>query len=102
MKTVELITDRDCPNVEEARTQLRRALAALDLPVEWQEWDRASPDAPPHALRYGSPTVLVNGRDVAGDGSEADANCCRVYIEADGGLRGTPSAETIKAALLAD
>ncbi len=102
MKTVELITDPDCPNVEATRTQLRRALAALDLPVEWEEWDRASPDAPAHALRYGSPTVLVNGRDVVGDGTEADANCCRVYTDADGGLQGTPSVEAIKAALLRD
>ena len=102
MTAVELITDPDCPHVEAARTQLRRALAALDLPAEWQEWDRARPDAPAHALRYGSPTVLVNGRDVAGDGTEADANCCRVYPSADGGVQGTPSVEAITAALLRD
>ncbi len=99
MKTIELIIDRDCPNVDGARAELRRALAELELPLEWQEWDRESPDAPAHARKYGSPTVLVDGRDVAGDNTEADANCCRVYVQADGRFRGAPSADMIRAAL---
>ena len=100
MKTIELIIDRDCPNVDGARAELRRALAGLELPLEWQEWDRESPDAPAHARKYGSPTVLVDGRDVAGDNTEGDANCCRVYAQADGRLRGAPSADLIRAALI--
>ncbi len=100
MKTIELIIDRDCPNVVDARAALRRALAELELPLEWQEWDRESPDAPAHARNYGSPTVLVNGRDVAGDNTEGDANCCRVYMQNDDGFRGAPSADMIRAALI--
>ncbi len=100
MKTIELITDRDCPNVVDARAELRRALAELALPLEWQEWDRESPDAPAHARNYGSPTVLVDGRDVAGDNTEGDANCCRVYVQADGRFSGVPSADLIRAALI--
>ena len=100
MKTIELIIDRDCPNVVDARVELRRALADLALPLEWQEWDRENPDAPAHARHYGSPTVLVDGRDVAGDNTEADANCCRVYAQADGRFRGAPSADMIRAALI--
>ncbi len=100
MKTIELIIDRDCPNVVDARAELRRALAELQLPLEWQEWDRESPDAPAHARNYGSPTVLVDGRDVAGDNTEGDANCCRVYAQADGRFRGAPSAYMIRAALI--
>ena len=99
MKTIELIIDRDCPNVVDARAELRRALAELELPLEWQEWDRENPDAPAHARKYGSPTVLVDGRDVAGDNTEADANCCRVYVQTDGRFRGAPSADMIRAAL---
>ncbi len=99
MKTIELIIDRDGPNVVDARAALRRALAELELPLEWQEWDRESPDAPAHARKYGSPTVLVDGRDVAGDDTEGDANCCRVYAQADGRFRGAPSADMIRAAL---
>ncbi len=100
MKTIELIIDRDCPNVVDARAELRRALAELALPLEWQEWDRENPDAPAHARNYGSPPVLVDGRDVAGDNTEGDANCCRVYAQADGRLCGAPSADLIRAALI--
>ena len=63
MKTIELIIDRDCPNVVDAREELRRALAELELPLEWQEWDR-------------------------------------VYVDPDSGVRGAPSADMIRAALI--
>ena len=65
-----------------------------------KQWDRESPDAPAHGRNYGSPTVLVDGRDVAGDNTEVDANSCRVYVNADGGFRGSPSADMIRAALI--
>ena len=100
MKTIELVIDRDCPNVVGARAELRRALTDLELPLEWQEWDREDPEAPAHARNYGSPTVLVYGHDVSGDNTEGDANCCRVYVQADGRFHGVPSADMIKAALL--
>ena len=102
MKIVELIIDRGCPNVEAARAELRRALSDLELPLRWQEWDRESAEAPSYAREYGSPTVLVDGRDVVGDGTEADANCCRVYLGGDGRIRGAPSAEEIRDALVRD
>ncbi len=98
MKTIELIYDRGCPHVEDARAALQRALGDLDLPLEWQEWDREAPEAPPHARNYGSPTVLVDGRDVSGGGAETASNCCRVYHEA-GRLQWAPSMELIRAAL---
>ena len=98
-RTVELVYDQDCPNVEAARSQLRRALEELALPLEWQEWDRNVPDAPAYVGLYGSPTILVDGRDVAGEGTEAESNCCRVYVDADGSFRGVPSVESIRAAL---
>lgn len=102
VKTVELIIDRGCPNVEVARAELRRALSDLELPLQWQEWDRESAEAPTYAREYGSPTVLVDGRDVVGEGTEADANCCRVYVGRDGRIRGAPSAEEIRDALVRD
>lgn len=95
---VELVTANDCPNVDGARAQLRRALADAGFQPEWEEWDRDNPKAPDYVRRYGSPTVLVNGHDVAGEGTQAAANCCRVY-ETDEGVRGVPSVELIVAAL---
>jgi mercuric ion transport protein len=90
---VELIFDATCPNVEAARAQLREALARARCPITWTEWNREADDAPPYARRYASPTVLVDGHDVAGGGTlEAGGSGCRVV---------TPSAQAILAALRA-
>lgn len=97
--TIELVYDSDCPNVERARAQLRQALLELGEEAVWQEWERGSARAPTYVRRYGSPTVLVDGRDVAGDGTESDENCCRVYVGSDGRLVGVPSVEAIQASL---
>jgi hypothetical protein len=87
---VELIFDRTCPNVETARSALREALARAGRPVTWTEWDRAAPGTPSYTLRYASPTILIDGHDVA-DGGMLDAGSgCRLR---------TPSAQMILAAL---
>ncbi len=96
---VELVYDCDCPNVEAARKQLSEAFSELGMSPQWEEWDRNAEESPPDVRRYGSPTVLVDRRDVSGDGSEADWNCCRVYTGPDGGMRGVPSVEAIRSAL---
>ena len=90
---VELIFDATCPHVEAARAQLREALTRAGHPITWTEWDRAASGTPPYAQRYASPTVLVDGRDVAGGGTlEAGGTGCRL---------GTPTARVILAALRA-
>ncbi len=98
MSRVELVYDQTCPNVEAAREEIRSALAATGLSGEWVEWDREADDSPDQVRSYGSPTVLVDGVDVSGAGSEADANCCRVYVTEDGFGR-APSARKIQQAL---
>lgn len=97
--TVEFIYDADCPNVEAARGQLLMAFERVRIAPQWQEWDRAKEDTPPYAGSYGSPTLLVDGRDVAGVEPSADAACCRVYRGEDGSLSGVPSADEIVRAL---
>lgn len=62
--SVELIYDRDCPNVLDARANLVKALAASGREARWTEWDRSAPDSPPHVKGYGSPTILVDRKDV--------------------------------------
>jgi hypothetical protein len=100
MPRLELIYDADCPNIDDARAQIRAALTAAGLPLEWREHDRADPDAPAYARQHGSPTVLVNDRDVAGD-TPAQAASCRIYINGQGRQQGVPPVETIVAALRA-
>jgi hypothetical protein len=98
MPTVEFIYDLDCPNVADARANLKHALDQTGLPPAWQEWERADPNAPAHARRYGSPTVLVNGKDVAGM-LPSDAPSCRIYSEGQGRNRGVPSVELMATAI---
>lgn len=100
MLTVELIYDRDCPNIQEARAHLLRAFAETGRGACWQEWDRGSPETPPYVRYYGSPTILVNGHDVAGASPSAGADCCRIYAAYDGKLSGIPSIESIASALV--
>jgi len=96
---VELIYDADCPNIDAARAALLRGMAEAGLPPAWMEWDRRAPESPPHARHYGSPTILVDGRDVAGADPGHGADACRVYENEPGGLSGVPPVERIAAAL---
>lgn len=95
MTSVELIFDATCPNVDAAREALYEALGAF----AWVEWERADPAAPPYAKAYASPTVLVDGRDVAGAGALDAGSGCRVYVRTNGTYAGAPSAEMILAAV---
>ena len=92
---VELIYDRDCPNVVQAREQMLRAFAEAGQSVRWTEWDRGDESSPAHVRQYGSPTILVNGVDVAGALPSEDGNCCRIYRQADGTLAGVPDVTAI-------
>lgn len=99
MSKVELIYDADCPNVAAARKQLRDALGEVGVASQWQEWDRNDPSSPPHTRQYGSPTILVDGKDVAGAPPSNDADCCRIYQDESGAMQRVPSEETIVSAL---
>lgn len=87
-----------CPNVRLVRQRVRSALARLGLPQRWVEWNTDSRDTPAFARGYGSPTVLVNGRDVAG-GDVADGERCRLYLDDPGAPDRAPSVELISRAL---
>lgn len=99
---VELIMDRDCPNVALCRAALHAALERAHLPVAWREWDRNAPETPVAYRHFGSPTILVNGRDIGGTPGvpTAEGNSCRVYADdASGRLAGAPAVQSILEAL---
>jgi len=98
MATVELLYFPDCPNVPAAREQLRRAFAAIGAPPAWAEVDVSSDDAPLHARGYGSPSILVDGKEVTG-AAPGGGSSCRIYSGSD--VRGVPPLEAIVAALRA-
>jgi hypothetical protein len=98
MKKIELIYDRECPNVEKARRNLQVALIRSGLPQIWKEWDRNESSSPTYAKNFGSPTILVDEKDVAG-ASEAEGNNCRVYLSDLNSIQGVPPVEQIVSAL---
>lgn len=99
MPKIEFLYDRDCPNVDDARRQLRLALERCGLAGGWIEWERNNLDSPAYARQYGSPTILVDGQDVAGESPSDDVPSCRVYTNGSGRNRGVPDADLITAAL---
>ena len=87
---VELVYLTGCPHVEAARQRLRMALQAAGWPIKWREWNSASPDTPDEVRGFGSPTILVDGRDVTGGTPGAGMGCA---------VAGAPPVETIAMAL---
>lgn len=101
MPTVDFIYDRDCPNAIRARANLRRALAEAAMPARWLEWERAAPATSATLKAYGSPTILINGRDAAGV-APGEATHCRLYAAEEGGYTGVPAVPLLAAALKAN
>lgn len=92
---VALLYDADCPNVAHARSNLQAAFEMVGEPARWRELDRSRPDTPPEWKGFGSPTILVNGRDVAGDEPCSEGGSCRLYRTDDGSLARAPRVEQI-------
>ncbi len=76
-QSIELVFFEGCPNVGLARDNLRSALQSAGEDITWTAWDLRSDSTPKHVKSHGSPTVLINGRDVTGDTAIAAAMACR-------------------------
>jgi mercuric ion transport protein len=98
---IELIYDRDCPNVERARANLKMALVLAGCDERWVEWDRGDAASPAYVRRHGSPTLLLDGADVGGMAEGCGGAACRVYRGGEGDLVGAPPVERIARALRA-
>ena len=95
MVQIELLYLPDCPNVGPTRANLRAALVQAGLLTRWRERNLADADTPTTLRHFGSPTVLIDGKDLDDASNEArpfDASCCRIYAGA-----GTPSVRLILA-----
>ena len=92
---IQLLFFPDCPNVGAARSALAQALSNFVDAPPVHEVDVTDPEAPPHLRAWGSPTILVDGTDVAG--GHPSGACCRLYPTSE--VRGAPSEALIEAAL---
>ena len=97
---VDLIFEATCPNVDLARSRLRSAFFAAAMWPRWNEWAEDGVDTPDEFRGLGSPTILVNGKDVSPSKQEPAAGSCRLYRGADGGLDRAPSVLAIVEKLL--
>ena len=79
-------------------------LDELGLPKEWREWNREALDTPPELRLLGSPTILVDGVDVAqpesDDPNTISSSRCRLYEDEAGRRSGIPRRQDIVRALL--
>jgi len=86
---IELVYDPGCPNVGRARDILTQACRELGVPAVWTEWNSEDSECPARARNLGSPSVLVNGEDVApgphpwAERRPEDGPRCRVYRDGD-------------------
>lgn len=74
---IQLLVFDGCPLAPAARLALQQAIEVVG-PLEYEEIDILDPQTPEDLRDWGSPTILVNGRDVTG-ASKGDGVGCRVY-----------------------
>lgn len=86
---IQLLHFEGCPNVDAARAAIRDALAAEKVEASVEEVDVERADAPEWARGWGSPTILIDGKDVTGQ-ERSNASSCRLYAG------GAPSVASIR------
>ena len=89
--TVEILYLEGCPNHGPARELVQRTLAELGMRADVQS--RAVLDGSAMEGFAGSPTILINGRDV--EPAVATGIACRIYANGTG----VPSRETCERAI---
>ena len=70
-------TSTDVPTPMTREKNLREALQSAGGDVGWTEWDLQADSTPQHLRSYGSPTILIDGRDITGEGPGNAAMACR-------------------------
>jgi hypothetical protein len=75
--TVQLLVFAGCPLAGTARRALEQALTECGL-AAYEEIDLLAPETPDELRGWGSPTILVDGKDVTGV-AKGDTVGCRVY-----------------------
>ena len=98
---IRFLYTEDCPSHEEAFSRLRtildeeRVVAAIEI-VRVDTFEEAVKEQYP-----GSPTILINGRDICPIPTSSYAPACRAYVLEDGRISPLPSVLMIRKAVRA-
>ena len=80
---IQLLVFADCPLAVAAQTKLQSALQHCGLRIDDYELvDIMDSSTAKNMASWGSPTILINGRDVEGQ-TQGDAVGCRLYPTPD-------------------
>jgi hypothetical protein len=97
---VELLFWSGCPSHPAALADVRAAMRERGLDPHAVVVREIATDADAAAERFaGSPTIRVDGRDVADPGDDPVGLACRVYRLGDGRISPTPDPADVRAAL---
>lgn len=96
---IELLHITECPSWVACLKNLKHALIDLDIDTEIKVTRIESSNIEQHRQFQGSPTILVDGRDLFAVDDFDGALSCRVYKTPDG-LRGMPNSQQITEQLL--
>ena len=78
--TLEFLYMADCPNSPEMKASLLKAIENSEHQYRLVETDLMSLEEGDHRLRFGAPTVLIDGKDLFGAKPAATASAtCRMY-----------------------
>jgi len=82
---VQLLVFEGCPLAAPARENLKKAIAMASCGIDnFEEIDILDPESPEELRSWGSPTILVNGKDITGH-AKGDSVSCRLY-DSPGGV----------------
>ena len=98
---VELQWWEGCPSTERARDELREVLDGLGLDGVEIRMSEVADDDEARAMHFpGSPTILIDGRDVVTPNPEEPIGLtCRVYRRRDGKVSPTPDPADVRDAI---
>jgi 8-oxo-dGTP pyrophosphatase MutT (NUDIX family) len=97
---VELLYWEGCPSHPQALEQLREAMEEVGLDPGAVELRHVETEEAAEAERFiGSPTIRVDGVDVADPGDEPTGLTCRIYHRPDGRISPLPDPDAVRSAL---
>ena len=100
MAQIELLWWDGCPSYPEALSELRRVMAEEGLDPESVDVREVPTDAAAQGERFvGSPTIRIDGEDIAPTNGEPVGLTCRVYRLRDGRPSPVPDREDLREAI---